>query len=396
MKRIYEDLLREHFADNRQMAFIAGPRQSGKTTLTRQLCDNYLSWDNQNDRAAIIRGANFVAEYIHLERLHAGEIITAFDELHKYSKWKGFIKGFFDAYNDKSKSIVTGSARLNIFKKGGDSLMGRYFIYRLHPLSVAELLSHKLHDSELREPHPIDSDDWESLINFGGFPEPFLKRNHRFYNRWRKLRTEQIFLEDIRDLTRVQEIAQIQLLAKLIESQSGQLLNYSKLATGINVSQDTIKRWLIILENLYYSFRIRPWHTNVKKSLIKQPKVFLWDWTLCHDTGSRNENLVASHLLKAEHFWTDAGFGDYGLYFLRDKSKREVDFLVSRNNQPWFIVEVKTADRPLSPHLEYFQNQTGAAHAFQLDFNSDFVNRNCFFDDQPIKVPAKTFLSQLV
>lgn len=378
------------------MAFVAGPRQTGKTTLAQNLSDKYLTWDNQKDRKSIIQGADETADYLDLNNLREKQIITAFDELHKYSKWKSFIKGFFDLYNDQTKSLVTGSARLNIFKKGGDSLMGRYFLYRMHPLSVAELISQDLLDTELRKPQSIGSEEWETLLTYGGFPEPFLKRNMRFYNRWRRMRTEQFFTEDVRDLTKIQEIAQIQLLSDIIKSQVGQLLNYSNLATSVNVSQDTIKRWITTLGNLYYSFTIQPWHTNIKKSLIKQPKIFLWDWTMCSDVGARNENFIASHLLKAVHFWTDSGLGNYDLFFLRDKMKREVDFLVTKDNIPWFIVEVKTSDTQLSPSLEFFQKQTKAKHAFQVTLNAPFVNKDCFTHDTPIKVPAKTFLSQLV
>ena len=378
------------------MAFVAGPRQVGKTTLSKQLCDRYLNWDNMSDRAVIVRGADAVAGLLDLNALHSRRIITVFDELHKYSKWKGFIKGFFDIYGDKTNCIITGSARLNIFKRGGDSLMGRYFLYRMHPLSTAEIISADIADSELRLPKAIGDDDWNALLEFGGFPEPYSRRDRRFYNRWRRLRTEQLFTEDVRDLTKVQEISQIQLLADIVRGQSCQLMNYAKLAAAVNVSQDTIKRWILILENLYYAFTIRPWHRNVKKSLLKQPKIFLWDWTLCSDAGSRNENFIASHLLKAVHFWTDYGFGDYALYFVRDKMKREVDFLVTKNDQPWFLVEVKTSDRKISPHLKYFQDQTGAAHAFQVDFERDFVDQDCFMSADPIKVPVRTFLSQLV
>lgn len=396
MKRIYNQLIEEHFQENRQMAFLAGPRQTGKTTLSKELSDNYLTWDNQKDSSLIIGGADLVAESLNLRDLHEATAVTAFDELHKYSKWKNFLKGFFDLYSEETKILVTGSARLDIFKKGGDSLMGRYFLYRMHPLSVAEVLSQEMVTEEIRPPSRIDDDDWASLLKYGGFPEPYLKRNPKFYNRWRRMRNEQFFKEDIRDLTNVQEIAQIQMLSELLRSQAGQLVNYSKLSSSVNVAQNTMKRWITTLNNLYYSFTIKPWHTNVKKSLIKQPKIYLWDWTLCDSEGARNENFVASHLLKAVHFWTDSGLGDYELFYLRDKMKREVDFLVTKNNTPWFIVEVKTSDQQLSPSLEYFQKQTKAKHAFQVVINMPFVNKDCFSENFPIRVPAKTLLSQLV
>ena len=274
--------------------------------------------------------------------------------------------------------------------------MGRYFIYRMHPFSVSEILTDKIAENEIRKPQIIDNSSFEQLLTFGGFPEPLLKADKRFYNRWRRLRTEQFFHEDIRDLTNVQEIAQLEILAEILKNQTGQLANYSTLANAINVSVDTIRRWIQVLENLYFCFCIKPWSSNVKKSLLKQPKIYLWDWTLCGNIGARNENFIASHLLKAVHLWTDIGIGDYELFYIRDKIKREVDFLVTKNKIPWFLVEVKTSKDSLSPNLKFFQQQIKAEYAFQVTINMDYVDRDCFTESGPVIVPAKTFLSQLV
>jgi uncharacterized protein len=396
MKRIYNRIIAEHFKENRQMAFLSGPRQVGKTTLSKAVSSDYLTWDNQKDRANILLGPNNIATQLDIDTLMKAHKIVTFDELHKYSKWKTFIKGFFDSYGDKLKCCVTGSARLNIFKKGGDSLMGRYFIYRMHPFSVSEILTDKIAENEIRKPQIIDNSSFEQLLTFGGFPEPLLKADKRFYNRWRRLRTEQFFHEDIRDLTNVQEIAQLEILAEILKNQTGQLANYSTLANAINVSVDTIRRWIQVLENLYFCFCIKPWSSNVKKSLLKQPKIYLWDWTLCGNIGARNENFIASHLLKAVHLWTDIGIGDYELFYIRDKIKREVDFLVTKNKIPWFLVEVKTSKDSLSPNLKFFQQQIKAEYAFQVTINMDYVDRDCFTESGPVIVPAKTFLSQLV
>jgi len=276
-------------------------------------------------------------------------------------------------------------------------LMGRYFVYRMHPLSVGELLRPVFREMPIVEPRRFSIDDIGQLLRFGGFPEPFLKADTRFYNRWRRLRSDQLFREDFRDLTRIHEINQLEILAELILDRSGQLLNYSNLAAVVNCSVDTIRRWLGALENLYYCFQIRPWHRNVTKSLRKQPKVYLWDWSQVADSGQRAENLVASHLLKACHFWTDSGFGTYDLFFLRDKVKREVDFLVAADGKPWFLVEVKSSGSGrISPNLSYLQSQTGVRHAFQLELNEPYVDRDCFRESRPIRVPAATLLSQLV
>ena len=239
--------------------------------------------------------------------------------------------------------------------------------------------------------------NFQSLLNFSGFPEVFIERNKRFYNRWENLWLQNLFREDLRDLHRINEIAQIEKLASLIKHQIGQLVNYSNLATKIQVSSHTIRNWLEILSAFYYCYTIKPWTTNISRSLIKQPKIYLWDWSKIEDLGAKLENFVASHLLKAVHFWTDNGFGNYDLYFLRDKEKREVDFLVTKNEQPWFLVEVKNShSTPLSKNLRTFQKQTGAKHAFQVVFNMDYVDKDCFAYEQPIIVPAQTLLSQLV
>ena len=272
-----------------------------------------------------------------------------------------------------------------------------YFLYRMHPLSVAELLNQTLLENEIRPPQKSDDKDFETLLTFGGFPEPFLADNKRFYNRWRRLRTDQLLREDLRDLSRIQDLGRVEILAENLINQAGCLVNYSTLANSINVGVDTIRRWISALESLYCSFSIRPWSANIPKSLRKQPKIYLRDWSLIQDTGSRNENFIACHLLKAAQWWTDIGLGNYQLYFIRDKEQREVDFLLTRNNQPWLLVEVKTSGRAkLSPHLARFQEQTGAPHALQVSIDHDYVDGNCFLPRRPTIVPAQTFLSQLV
>ncbi len=276
-------------------------------------------------------------------------------------------------------------------------MMGRYFPYRVHPLSGAECIRTILPTNEIQPPQKINVHDFRTLLDFGGFPELFIARNKRFYNRWQNLWQQHLFREDLRDLRRVLEMAQIEKLANLLKYQTGQLVNYTNLANKINVSSHTIENWLYILSAFYYCYMVRPWTKNISRSLIKQPKIYLWDWSKIEDTGAKIENFVASHLLKAVHFWTDSGFGNYDLFFLRDKDKREVDFLVTKNEQPWFLVEVKNSHtQPLSKNLHIFQKQTGAKHAFQISLNMEYVNKDCFLHTQPIIVPAQTFLSQLV
>lgn len=402
IKRIYTSLIKEHFKNHKQMIFLSGPRQAGKTTvslMTKEFTSqfSYLNWDNLDHRKIVLEGVKSVAGFAGLDKLTLEEPIIVFDEIHKYGKWKTFLKGFFDTYKEKVKIIVTGSSQLDIYKKGGDSLMGRYFPYRLHQLSIAELQRVELTDKEINEPFQSKSNDFEKLLKNGGFPEPFIKNNPRFLNRWKTLRQEQLIREDIRDLSRIQELGQIEILAEILKHQSGQLTNYSSIAKKVNVSSDTIRRWIKTLQSFFYCFSVQPWSKNIPRSLIKEPKIYLWDWINVEEEGSRVENLVASHLLKAVHFWTDCGFGQYDLWFIRDKEKREVDFLVSQDKKPWFLVEVKLSSKGgISKNLVYFQDKIKAKHAFQVVFDMDYIPRNCFKYTDPIIVPAQTFLTQLV
>ncbi len=207
---------------------------------------------------------------------------------------------------------------------------------------------------------------------------------------------DQLAKEDLREVTRVQELGVMETLMRILSERSGQRLVYANLATELGVSVDTIRRWVDLLGRLHYGFLVRPWFTNVAKALRKEPKWFLRDWSGLPDEGARAETLVACHLLKAVEAWTDLGFGEFELRYLRDKQKREVDFLVVKDQKPWFLVEVKTSDTRLSPSLAHFQSQTAAPHAFQVMLNLPFEDADCFSINRPAVVPALTFLSQLI
>ncbi len=394
--RFYHAVLRDHLTRHRQMALVGGPRQVGKTTICRDLADDYLNWDNLDDRRKLLSGPAAIAAAVGLEKLRAKPPVVVLDELHKHSKWKGLLKGLFDTYGDRARWIVTGSSRLEIFRRGGDSLMGRYLLFRVHPWSVAECLHPAIPEKAIRAPREIDPADWAALWEHGGFPEPFLKRDARFSRRWRSLRHDQLAKEDLRDVTRVQDLGAIEVLMRMLEERSGQQLVYSNLAAEIGVSVDTIRRWVDLLGRLHFGFLVRPWFRNVTKSLRKEPKWFLRDWSAVADPGAKAETLVACHLLKCVEGWTDLGLGEFQLHYLRDKLKREVDFLVVRDGKPWFLAEVKKSEQALSPSLAHFQTETKAEHAFQVVIDLPFVAANCFAHRQPMVVPAKTFLSQLL
>ena len=397
--RIYGSLLAEHLASNRQMAFFSGPRQVGKTTTCRLRADAYVNWDDIDDRELILAGPRNLIGRLGLDRLSETVPVVLFDELHKFPRWKQFLKGFFDTHADRIRIAVTGSSRMDVYRRGGDSLMGRYFPYRMHPFSIAETLTRELPDATriVRSPRPIDADDFDALWRHGGFPEPFLRRDARFSRRWQSLRFEQLVREDIRDLTQIQQLDQLALMVRLLADRSAQQLVYVNLAGQVRVAVDTVRRWVAALCDLHLGFLVRPWFRNVSRSLRKEPKWYLRDWASIGDTGCRAETFVACHLLKAVEGWNDMGLGAFSLGYLRDKEKREVDFLVVRDGEPWFLAEVKHRDGPPSPSLRRYQDQVGAPFAFQVTMDADYVDEDCFArPGGPLIVPARTFLSQLL
>ena len=321
-----------------------------------------------------------------------------FDELHKFPSWKSFLKGFFDSYADQLRIAVTGSSRLDVYRRGGDSLMGRYFPYRMHPFSIAETLTQSLPGPAIvRAPRPIDDEEFNALWEHGGFPEPFLRRSARFTRRWRSLRLTQLVREEIRDLTQVQHLDQLEILVRLLSARSSEQLVYGNVAKQVRVAADTVRRWIAALCNLHLGFLIRPWTNNISRTLRKEPKWYLRDWSGIDDVGQRAETFIACHLLKAVEGWNDLGLESFELGYIRDKERREVDFVVTRGGQPWFLAEAKYRDEALNPNLQHYQERLGVGFAFQITLDADYVDRDCFArPGKPLVVPARTFLSQLL
>jgi len=379
------------------MVFLSGPRQSGKTTVAKHHAEIYLNWDDDKSKLDILAGQQKVAERCRLEVVSEKPKVIAFDEIHKYKRWKQFLKGFFDDYEDRVRVVATGSAKMDIYRRGGDSMMGRYFLYRVHPLSVAELLDTSIPNEDLlRAPCALPDAEWQALWTFGGFPEPFVKRSRLFSRRWNSMRREQLLREDVRDLSQVVQIDQMAALMEILSNRSGEQMVYSSLGNEVKVDEKTVKSWIGLLKHLYYGFEVRPYFKNIENSIRKTPKWFLRDWSLIADEGKRFETLTACHLLKAVECWTDLGLGDFELCYLRDKQKREVDFLVVRDRRPWFLVEAKKGREKLSPSLAHFQQATGADHAFQVTFEEPYTAKSPFAFKSPVVVAARTFFSQLV
>lgn len=347
---------------SRKMVFVSGPRQAGKTTLSRFigkehfLNPDYMNWDYAPDRERIVR----------IEFKSDSDILL-FDEIHKYGEWKNYLKGLYDTRKEDFKIMVTGSARLSMYRRGGDSMLGRYHNYRLHPFSMAEMIGF------VADAHPfheivIQGNDhqnfYNSLLKLGGFPEPLLSGSERTLRRWNMQRKERLIKEDIRDLEAVRDMSKLVLLADMLPGKIGSLLSTNSIREDLSVAFKTAAHWLNILESFYYHFRIYPYTVTNVRSLKKEPKLYLWDWTEIREKGPKLENLVACHLLKFCHFLEDSQGYRMSLHFLRDLDGREVDFLVCCEGKPWFAVEVKSGKK--KSRLRYFLDRIEIPFAYVL------------------------------
>ena len=402
MKRIYENLIYNNLKKFNQMAFLEGPRQVGKTTIAKHIQSKYkesiyLNFDSIKDRKLIMSDQSFIEKIFSTTVLRDEKPLVIFDEIHKRPDWKNYIKGFFDLYKDFFNIIVTGSARLDVYQLGGDSLMGRYFQYHIHPLTIAELTNTKTNIvTEFRNPQVTPEENFSNLYKYGGFPDLYLNHSDQFSSLWQEIRFKQLFHEDIRSQTNLREIYLLEMLATLIKEQSSQLLNYSNLAKKVGVTVQTVSRWIKILDRFYFCFTLKPWHKNISRSLIKEPKIYLWDWSVIQDEGAKIENFVALHLLKFVDFFNEQGLGRYDLFYLRNLEKQEVDFLITKDQQPYLMIESKASDKNISKSLLNFSEQLKPKYSFQTVFNMNYIEKDIFQLDKPMVIPLKTLLSQLL
>ena len=344
--RYIESFIRKFL--EKKMVFVGGPRQVGKTTVCLKFLEPpnienpaYLNWDDLKNKKALRQGE--------LPNLP----VLVLDEIHKYKFWRNLVKGFYDKKKNIQKFIVTGSARLDYYRSGGDSLLGRYRYLRLHPLSVAEL--------EIKS-----SKEVEPLLKFGGFPEPYFSRDETEWKLWNRERLYRLVNDDIRDLESVRDISNIELLAENLPDRVGSPLSINNIALDLGVNFRTAENWVKILERVYYCFRIAPYGSSRINAVKKEKKLYLWDWSQLESAGSKFENLVASHLLKYCHFLEDTQGEQMELRFLRDVEKREIDFVVLKNKKPIFAVECKTGEKQVSPHHAYFKQRTTIPMFYQV------------------------------
>lgn len=349
---------------NDKMVFIGGARQVGKTTLAKEIIAQnypnsiYYNWDYQPDRKRITSN-----------ELPGESGLLIFDEIHKFKKWKNIVKGIYDTHKDKYKILVTGSARLNVYRKSGDSLQGRYHYYTLYPFSLAELEHVKNRFEPFKELNfnsQSKQENLEILFQFGGFPEPLIKQSTRTLRRWHNEKLDRLFREDIRDLEHIRDINSMKLLGDLLPSKVASQLSLNSIREDLGISHRAITSWLNILESFYYHFRIYPYTSKEIRSLKKEPKLFLIDWSEVENEAARFENLIASHLFKFTSYLAEHEGYRSSLYYLRNVDKKEVDFLVTVDNKPWFAVEVKLSDTSLSKNLNYFMERLKIPFVYQV------------------------------
>ena len=367
LKRYLEDLIRADALSQRKIAFISGPRQIGKSTLALNMIgaenqsSDYFNWDDVEFKKIWATNPKFLLE----SRINHTVI---FDEIHKDFQWKSKLKGIYDLYKNKNHFIVTGSARLNFYRKSGDSLQGRYFPYSLHPFSYGEIPHLKPPpEKEWRsESLPVSPFRLSDLEVLGGFPDSILVGSEEKAQRWRNLYRERLVQEDIRDFSEIKMISQVDLLSLLLQDRVGAQLSYESLRRDLNASYESILTWIDALENIFYCFRIRPYSNKLNNMIRKEPKLYLRDWSFLKSPATRWENMVACHLLKNVNAWTEAAMGNFALFYLRDKQKREVDFFITKNEKPFLLLEVKSNSHSISPALEYYAQKLKPEFAIQL------------------------------
>ncbi len=346
MKRYLENRIKKDLG--KKIILLSGPRQCGKTTLSKMLDPDfyYLDYDYAEHRLIIDEKS--------WDRKRS---LLILDEIHKKNNWKSFLKGIYDVEGLKPPIIVTGSARLDTIRKTGDSLAGRYFHFRLHPFDIKELRA-----LDFEEPEKI----LDKLKKFGSFPEPFLEGSESFYRRWQKTHIDIILRQDLIDMEPVRSIKQIETLIELLKERVGSPVSYSSLAEDIECSPKSIKNWLQILENLYMVFPVRPYHKNIGRAILKEPKYYFYDPGLIkRSIGAQIENIAACALLKELHFVEDVYGLETSINYIKNKQGKEIDFYI-RVEDKQFLIEVKSNDDSLSSNFKIFDRYLPKAKKIQL------------------------------
>lgn len=360
-----------------KMIFLSGPRQVGKTTFVKNRLSEikneelYFNWDDPYVRREYTKNPHFLKAY--LARVKSKFPLVAFDEIHKHKNWKNILKGLYDIHAKEAQIIVTGSARLDYFRQSGDSLVGRYFSYRLLPLGLAEAAENfsfvLKDDTVLTQPDRQDflrivqrtkenvfKEPFKRLMTYGGFPEPFLKARMNFSNKWRRDYKSLLIHEDLRELTHIQDIKGVEQLLLLLPGKIGSPLSVNSLRDDLQVNHKTVSNWLEMLKKIYLVFSIMPWSKRISRAIRKEAKFYFFDWMMVDDEGARFENAIAVFLLRLISRWNELGLGDFELRYIRNHQGQEVDFVIIKDREPLVLFEAKKTDTGISKSGIYFNN----------------------------------------
>lgn len=398
-KKIWDEL-----AADKAMVFLAGPRQSGKTTLAKCIADEYASslyfnWDILSHRDRLIKNSTFFEE---VERKAADRPLIILDEIHKYRDWKNYLKGVYDQFYQSYQFLVSGSGRLDLYQKGGDSLAGRYFMFHLWPFTLSELVGNNATvDSFLAAPLETGTDRspelkqlWDGLAELSGFPEPYLSGKSTTWRRWSNSYAQQLIREDIRELTDVKSATTMETLYHLLASRIGSPVSIPSLSRDLQVSYNSVQNWLTIFERFFMLFSITPWSNRIARAIQKERKLYLFDVPRIMDRAARFENMVALELWRAVTAWNDVGYGNFSIHFIKNKEQQEVDFLLARDNEPFLLVEAKMSDMQPSAALRKFQ-QALEVPAVQLVNEGEGYRLFTNGDQKILVVPAWLWLAGL-
>jgi predicted AAA+ superfamily ATPase len=383
-----------------KMIFIAGPRQSGKTTLLEHFLAKhgclplYFNWDTPKVKALYRRDPTFFESDARLLCGRDKDVWVALDEIHKRTKWEDILKGYYDQFRDDFRFVISGSARLDLFRRTGDSLIGRYFLFHLYPFSVSEFGSKRFENLDLwheiitnenwtnlfdriADEKPLPYDLWQQMFEFGPFPEPLLKGDKAFSNMWHQDYLSLYLREEIRDLTRISDIDGVETLVSLLPKRVGSILSINSLKEDLYVSHGTVSTWLDSLTKLYLIFSLQPWQRKVHKSIKKKKKYYFYDWSYVayEDEGARFENMVAMGLNRLCGQLRENGLGPYKLFFVRDLSKREVDFLIAKGETPVLLFEAKTNNLKISGFALNLAKKLGGIPIIQLTHKNGVLKK---------------------
>ncbi len=333
---------------DKKVILLVGPRQVGKTTLSKSLFNDYeyLNYDDEKHRSQILK-----------QQWDRSKPLVIFDEIHKMPSWKRWIKGIFDTSDNKQKILVTGSARLDTIKKMGDSLAGRHFTYHLMPIDFKELKFNKINS-------------FQNIIDFSGFPEPFFEATERFKLNWQKSHNDLIIRQDLLSFDSIRDINSIELLVTMLKSRVSSPFSYNSLAIDLQRDPKTIQKWMMHLENLFLVFKLVPYSKNIARSVLKEPKYYFFDFTrLDENPGGKIENIVALCLKKEVHFLNEVLGIESELFYLKQKGAKELDFYIKRKNLPDVLIEVKSSDSEVSPAFKVFDKFFSKPVKIQLVLN---------------------------